>query len=137
MSFRMIQLAMLLLVGCIVIPYNYFKRSANFVQVDAIIESVENKCQRGGTALGAFQKAEPQSLRDCTKADLSQGQYPFKAVIARTTFVRYISPVDQKEHHGSVRQIGLLKAIEQVPTAGNLPILASRSQSDVIQSIEQ
>jgi hypothetical protein len=136
-SFRTINLIVLLLVAAIILPYNYWKRTANFVQVDAIIQSVENKCQRDGTTLGAFQKAEPQAMRDCTKADLSPGQMPFKALIAQTIFVRYVSPVDQKEHSGSVRRIGFLKDLEQTPAVGSLSILASRSQSEVIESIAQ
>jgi hypothetical protein len=136
-SFRMINLAVLLIVAAIVLPYNYFKRISNFEQVDAVVVSVENKCQQGGTTFGSFQKAEPSSMRECTEADLSPGQKPFPALIAKTIFVRYRSPVDKREHSGSVRRIGFLKQFEQNPVEAILPIFASRDKSDVIEAIEQ
>jgi hypothetical protein len=136
MSFGKIKLCVLLLVAAIVIPYNYLKRATNFVEVDATIRFVESSCQRDGTTLGAFQNAEPAASRACSSVEMTEYDSPHPALIARTFFVSYVSPVDQKMHDGTVRRVGFLKTIKEIPTSGKLQILASRTNSNIIQSIE-
>jgi hypothetical protein len=127
----------LLAVAAVVFSYNAIDRWKNFKEVTAVIDDVDHKCHRDGTTLGDFSKAEPQALRACKNAELTAAKgTPHRAAIARTFLVRYVSPVDQREHQGSIRVIGFPEDLMPIPADGRLPILAHLSKPDVIKPVE-
>jgi hypothetical protein len=127
----------LLAVGAVVFSYNAIDRWKNFKEVTAIIDDVNHKCHREGSTLGEFSKAEPQALRDCKNAELTAAKgTPFRAAIARTFLVRYVSPADQREHQGSIRVIGFPEDLMPIPADRRLPVLAHLSKPDVIKTVE-
>ena len=127
----------LLAVGVVVFSYNGIDRWKNFKEVTAVIDDVNHKCHREGSTLGEFSKAEPQALRDCKNAELTAAKgTPFRVAIARTFLVRYVSPVDQREHQGSIRVIGFPEDLMPIPADRRLPVLAHLSKPDVIKTVE-
>ena len=127
----------LLAVGAVVFSYNAIDRWKNFKVVTAVIDDVNHKCHRDGSTLGEFSKAEPQALRDCKDAELTAAKgTPHRAAIARTFLVRYVSPVDQREHQGSIRVIGFPEDLMPIPADRRLPVLAHLSKPDVIKTVE-
>jgi hypothetical protein len=127
----------ILAVGAVVFSYNAIDRWQNFREVTAVIDDVNHKCHREGTTLGEFSKAEPQALRDCKNAELTAAKgTPYRSVIARTFLVRYVSPVDQREHRGSIRVIGFPEDLMAIPADRRLPVLAHLSKPDVIKAVE-
>jgi hypothetical protein len=129
--------AVLLAAATVVFGYNAIDRWRNFKEVTAVIDDVDHKCHRDGTTLGEFTKAEPQALRDCTSAELTAAKgTPHRAAIARTFLVRYVSPVDQREHQGSIRVIGFPEDLIPIPADRRLPVLVHLSKPDVIKAVE-
>jgi hypothetical protein len=127
----------LLAVSGVVFSYNAIDRWKNFKEVTAVIDDVDHKCHREGSTLGEFSKAEPQALRDCKSAELTAAKgTPFRIAIARTFLVRYVSPVDQREHQGSIRIIGFPEDLMPIPADRRLPVLAHLSKPDVITTVE-
>jgi len=127
----------LLAVGAVVFSCNAIDRWKNFKEVTAVIDDVNHKCHREGSTLGEFSKAEPQALRDCQNAELTAAKgTPFRVAIARTFLVRYVSPVDQREHQGSIRVIGFPEDLMPIPVDRRLPVLAHLSKPDVIKTVE-
>ena len=128
----------MLAVGVVVFGYHAIDRMTNFREVTAVIDDVSDKCQRNGSTLGAFTNGEPLAQRDCDSADLTRAiSSPFRVAIARTFFVRYVSPVDQREHRGSIRSIGFPEELVRIPADRRIPILAHLSKPDVIKTVEQ
>jgi hypothetical protein len=128
-----IQLA----VGAVVFSYNAIDRWKNFKEVTAVIDDVSHKCHREGSTLGEFSKGEPQALRDCKNNELTAAKgTPYRVAIARTFLVRYVSPVDQREHQGSIRVIGFPEDLMPIPADRRLPVLAHLSKPDVIKAVE-
>ena len=126
----------LLAVGAVVFSYDAIDRWKNFKEVTAVIDDVNHKCHREGSTLGEFSKAEPQALRDCKSAELTAAKgTPFRVAIARTFLVRYVSPVDQREHQGSIRVIGFPEDLMPIPADRRLPVLAHLSKPDVIKTV--
>lgn len=115
----------LLAVSAVVFGYNAIDRWRNFTEVTAVIDDVIHKCHRDGSTVGEFLKAEPQALRDCKNAELTAAKgTPFRPAIARTFLVRYVSPVDQREHQGSIRVTGFPEDLMPIPADRRLPVLA-------------
>ena len=126
----------LLAAGAVVLSYNAIDSWKNFKEVTAVIDDVNHKCHREGSTLGEFSKAEPQALRDCKNAELTAAKgAPFRVAIAQTFLVRYVSPVDQREHQGSIRVIGFPEDLMPIPADRRLPILAHLSKPDVIKTV--
>jgi hypothetical protein len=127
----------LLAVSGVVFSFNAIDRWRNFKEVTAVIDDVDHKCHREGSTLGEFSKAEPHALRDCKSAELTAAKgTPFRIAIARTFLVRYVSPVDQREHQGSIRIIGFPEDLMPIPADRRLPVLAHLSKPDVIKTVE-
>ena len=126
----------LLAVSAVVFGYHAIDRWRYFKEVIAVIDDVGHKCHRDGSTVGEFSKAEPQALRDCKAAELTAAKgTPFRPAIARTFLVRYVSPVDQREHQGSIRVIGFAEDLLPIPADRRLPILAHLSKPDVIEHL--
>ena len=127
----------LLAVSAVVFSYNAIDRWRNFKEVTAVIDDVNHKCHREGSTLGEFSKAEPQALRDCKNGELTAAKgTPFRTAVARTFLVRYVSPVDQREHQGSIRVTGFPEDLMPIPADRRLPALAHLSKPDVIKAVE-
>jgi hypothetical protein len=137
-SVRLTMYATILLaVSGVVFSYNAIDRWKNFKEVTAVIDDIDHKCHREGSTLGEFSKAEPQALRDCKSAELTAAKgTPHRVAIARTFLVRYVSPVDQREHQGSIRIIGFPEELMPIPADRRLPVLAHLSKPDVIKTVE-
>lgn len=122
---RLIVFMLTIMAGGVVWIVQGVDHAVNYTRVSARVDRIEVSCFRPGGSAAEFRSGDnPRDNMDCDKYRSRDRQ------VKTTLHLRYVSPVDNREHETDMRLIDYKKPLPE--KGGIWDVLASKSEADKV-----